>query len=194
MAFKTIATKKELKTMSNDLWRTPPEVFNTLNKEFCFLADMACSRENKLCGLGFTEKDDSLSFDWFEKVKERLGYNPKYIGHEYVYCNPPYSKPMPWIKQAIKAQKNGLGVVMILNADTSVSWFTEAVKYLSEVRFIIGDEKEGGGYSIGRIAFLDEEGNPGKQNNKPQFVLVFNPFKIGSKVTSYITKKELYGK
>ena len=38
--------------MANDLWRTPPEVFNALNKEFQFVADMACSNENKLCSLG----------------------------------------------------------------------------------------------------------------------------------------------
>lgn len=175
--------------MANDLWRTPPEVFNTLNKEFRFVADMASNEQNKLCTIHFTEKDDSLSFDWFEAIDKAFPFNGNYV-----FVNPPYSKPMPWIKQAITAQSKGLGVVMVLNADTSVSWFTEAVKYLSEVRFIIGDEKEGGGYSIGRIAFLDEKGNPGKQNNKPQFVLVFNPFKIGARVTSYITKKELYGK
>ena len=82
---------------------------------------------------------------------------------------------------------------MILNADTSVSWFAEAIKYLSEIRFIVGSEKKAGGYSIGRIHFLDNKGNPGKQNAKPQFILVFNPFKIGARITSYITKNELYG-
>lgn len=100
---------------------------------------------------------------------------------------------MPWIKQAIQAQSKGLGVVVLLNADTSVSWFTEAVKFVSEVRFVIGDEKEAGGYQIGRIQFIDGDGNPGKQNNKPQFILIFNPFKIGARATSYISKKELYG-
>lgn len=176
--------------MSNDSWRTPAAVFETLHKEFCFLADVACSFENKLCPVGFTEDYDSLAEPWLERLKNSYPY----IGNNaYVFCNPPYSKPMPWVKQAIEAQKDGLGTVMVLNADTSVSWFTEAIKYLSEIRFIIGDEKEAGGYSIGRIAFEDSEGNPGKQNNKPQFVLIFNPFKIGARVTSYITKKELYG-
>ena len=28
-------------TSCGDLWKTPPEVFNTLNKEFEFVADMA---------------------------------------------------------------------------------------------------------------------------------------------------------
>ena len=176
--------------MSNDSWRTPKEVFDTLHKEFCFLADVACSFENKLCPVGFTEDHDSLAEPWLERLKNSYPY----IGNNaYVFCNPPYSKPMPWVKQAIEAQKDGLGTVMVLNADTSVSWFTEAIKYLSEIRFVIGDEKETGGYSIGRISFEDAEGNPGKQNNKPQFVLIFNPFKIGARVTAYITKKELYG-
>ena len=175
--------------MSNDLWRTPAEVFNTLNEEFVFAADMAAEFANAKCEVYFDECDDSLSFDWAEAMNKyyHLGRN------KYVWVNPPYSKPMPWIEQAIIAQSKGLGVVMLLNQDTSVSWFTKAIEYLSEVRFVIGDKKEGSGYSIGRIAFEDGEGNPGKQNNKPQFVLIFNPFKIGAKVTSYITKQELYG-
>mgnify|MGYP003667956957 CR=1 FL=1 len=176
--------------MSNDLWRTPQEVFNTLDKEFNFCADMAASDKNAKCELYFHEEDDSLSFDWADYI-EKTPATP--CGNKYVWVNPPYSKPMPWIEQAILAQSKGLGVVMVLNQDTSVSWFTKAIEFLSEVRFIIGDEKEGGGYSIGRIAFEDGEGNPGKQNNKPQFVLIFNPFKIGARVTSYVTKKELYG-
>tara|TARA_R110002153_G_scaffold173631_3_gene326444 strand:+ start:12363 stop:12896 length:534 start_codon:yes stop_codon:yes gene_type:complete len=175
--------------VSNDLWRTPDPVFNTLNQEFNFVADMACSIENKKCKVGFTEEDNSLGFDWAERINLMMPSKK----NKYVWLNCPYSKPMPWVKQAILAQKNGLGVVMLLNADTSVSWFTEAIKYLSEVRFIIGNEKKFGKYSIGRIAFLDGEGKSCKQNNKPQFVLIFNPFKIGAKVTSYISKEELYG-
>ena len=174
--------------MSNDLWRTPPEVFSTLNKEFCFVADMAASAEDKKCPIYFCEAIDSTKLEWAKMLSEH-----NETGTSYVWVNPPYSKPMPWVKKAIEAQANGLGVVMLLNADTSVSWFTEASKYVSEVRFIIGDKKESGGYSIGRISFLDGKGKAGIANNKPQFVLIFNPFKIGAMVTSYVTKKELYG-
>lgn len=175
--------------MSNDLWRTPQAPFNTLDEEFNFYADMAADQNNTKCRVFFNEADNSLSFDWADRLNAQY---PTDV-NKYVWVNCPYSKPMPWVKQAITAQSKGLGVVMLLNADTSVSWFTEAVKYLSEVRFVIGDEKSPGKYSIGRIAFEDCDGNPGKQNNKPQFVLVFNPFKIGARVTTYITKKELYG-
>ena len=175
--------------MSNDLWQTPPEPFGTLHNEFHFIADMAASHENAKLALHFTEDYDSLSFDWADEPclqNNRL---------EYVWLNCPYSNPMPWVKQAIEAQLCGLGVVMLLNADTSVGWFAEAFKTVSEIRFIIADETPEGKreYSSGRIGFLNGEGKPISANNKPQFILVFNPYKIGARVTSYITKSELYG-
>lgn len=175
--------------MANDLWRTPKAPFNTLNKEFNFVADMACSNENKLCRVGFTEEMDSLSFDWKEKI-ETLSPYP----NQYVWLNCPYSNPMPWVKKSLEAQSKGLGVVMLLNADHSVGWFAESLKGVSEIRNVIADatpdsKRE---YSSGRIAFLDSEGKPQSGNNKPQFILVFNPFKIGAQITSYVKKSELY--
>lgn len=176
--------------MANDLWRTPPEVFNTLNKEFNFAADMASTDHNKLCERNFTEEDDSLSFDWAERLKPVT----EMFGNTYAWLNCPYSNPMPWVKKSLEAQSKGLGVVMLLNADHSVGWFAEALKGVSEIRNVIADEKESGGYSSGRLAFLNGEGEPEPGNNRPQFVLVFNPFKIATHITSYITKAELYGK
>ena len=177
--------------MANDSWRTPPEVFNTLNKEFMFLADMACTDENKLCRLGFTEENDSLSLDWHKEIKKEFEIDG-FLGHEYVFCNPPYSNPMPWVKHVLKAQSDGLGVVMVLNADTSVGWFAEALKGVSEIRNIIGDEIENGTYSSGRLAFVNDDGDPISGNNKPQFILVFNPFKIGEQATIYVHRNSFY--
>ena len=173
--------------MANDSWQTPPEVFDTLYKEFYFIADMASTHENAKLPLHFTEEEDSLSFDWADETclqRNRL---------EYVYLNCPYSNPMPWVKQSLKAQLGGLGVVMVLNADTSVGWFAEALKGVSEIRNLIGEEKETGtGYHSGRLAFLNEFGEPVSGNNKPQFILVFNPFKIGAQVTTYVKRSEFY--
>jgi len=177
------------KVKVGDLWQTPPEVFSTLNNEFGFIADMASNHENAKLPLHFTEEQDSLSFDWAAEPclqSYRLAY---------VWLNCPYSNPMPWVKKAAEAQLNGLGVVMLLNDDTSVGWFAEALKTVSEIRHIIGDKKEkGNGYHSGRIGFLNGEGKPINGNNKPQFVLVFNPYKIGAKVTSYVKKSALYGR
>lgn len=174
--------------MANDLWRTPPEVFDKLHSEFGFLADMACSFENRLCHIGFDESMDSLSFNWADRC---LGLSDN-IAAKYVWCNPPYSNITPWVEKAIQAQLDGLGVVMLLNQDTSCGWFYKALQYASEIRYITGSEDENGKFSGGRLAFIGEDGKPVSGNNKPQFILVFNPFKVGVKVTSYVTKKDLY--
>ena len=114
-----MSEQEQPKGKLGDLWRTPPEVFNTLNKEFEFVADMAASEANAKCELFFDEDDDSLSFDWYKSI-----YDIHFEGgNHYVWLNCPYSNPMPWVKQAAKAQLNGLGVVMLLNDDTSVGWF-----------------------------------------------------------------------
>ena len=177
--------------MANDNWRTPKEVFNTLDKEFNFLADMACTERNSLCALGFTEKHDSLSFPWLNRLYSHYGVSV--VGkRSYVWLNCPYSNVSPWLDQVIEAQKYGLGTVMLLNNDMSVGWFHKLLPYVSEIRNIIADQKPNGKYESGRIAFLDENGNPSSGNNKAQFILVFNPFKIGAAVTSYINKSSLY--
>ena len=125
--------------MANDNWRTPPQVFNNLNREFNFLADMAASDNNHLHENYFTEEDNSLSLNW---AFEFLGEN-RTASNKYVYTNPPYSNPLPWIKKAVEAQREGLGVVMLLNADDSTQWFCEALKGVSEVRRIIGYRQGG---------------------------------------------------
>ena len=177
--------------MSNDLWRTPKELFNTLNREFSFAADMASSDENRLCMLNYTEVENSLSFNWHKEVNSGVCTE----GNKYVWCNPPYSNPLPWVNKALEAQKDGLGVVMLLNNDMSITWFARALIGVSEIRCIVATKTEGSrtGYKPGRIDFLDGKGNPMTQNNKPQFILVFNPFKIGANVTSYIKKADLMG-
>ncbi|RCS70134.1 phage N-6-adenine-methyltransferase [Vibrio casei] len=171
-----------------DNWRSPKPLYTTLDREFNFVADMASSHENALCDTHFTEEDDSLSFDWAQMI------NALVLGNQtkYVWLNPPYSNPMPWIKKAKESQENGLGVVMLLNHDHSVGWFREALSHVSEIRNIIADEKETGGYSSGRIAFINGDNQPINGNSKPQTILVFNPFKIGAQVTSYIPKSQFY--
>lgn len=172
--------------MANDLWRSPPEVFNTLDMEFDFIADMASSHENALCALHYTEEDDSLSFDW--ATRPALQSNKL----AYVYVNPPYSNPKPWILQAVKSQANGLGVVMLLNYDHSVGWFREALPYVSEIRNIVSDGQVIQGSTTGRIAFIDEDGKPKSTNSKPQTILIFNPFTIGAQKTTYVPKSYFY--
>ena len=81
---------------------------------------------------------------------------------------------------------------MLLNNDMSIGWFYEALKGVSEIHCFISNDKESDEYRNGRIAFIDSETKlPRKDNNKPQFVLVFDPYRIGWKQTSYIVLKEI---
>ncbi len=60
------------------------------------------------------EKDDPFFIDGLEIDWERR-----------TYINPPYSNPLPWVEKAIKEQKKGNTIVMLLNVDTSTKWFAK---------------------------------------------------------------------
>ncbi|MBB66865.1 MAG: DNA methylase, partial [Rickettsiales bacterium] len=46
--------------MSNDLWSTPPEVFNALDMEFGFGFDVCAEHETAKCADYWTIEDDAL--------------------------------------------------------------------------------------------------------------------------------------
>ncbi|WP_313063433.1 phage N-6-adenine-methyltransferase [Atlantibacter hermannii] len=142
-----------------DRWRTPPEIFHALNAEFCFVLDAAASVDNSLCNHFITEYQDTLKTPWNEVMPDIPGY---------AWLNPPYSKPMPFVKKAAQENAdNWTGVVMLLNADCSVGWFLEAIKTAHEVRFITG----------GRLAFLSAStGKPVSGNNKGQMLVIWHPY------------------
>ena len=185
---KNTTTKEKV----GDYWRTPIEVFNLLNKEFNFVADMASSKDNKLCRVHYTEQNSSLDFEWAAEVQNQIG-NTDNKECAYVWCNPPYSNPMPWVQKAIRAQEDGLGTVMLLNSDTSVGWFAEALTKVSEIHYITAEKKSNGKYASGRISFIGPDGVSIKGNNKPQLVFVFNPLEVGERETYYIPRTALYG-
>ena len=83
--------------MASDDIYTPPSVFDALGLEF----DLdVCAPENKLPWIPakrhYSLKDDGLAQPW-----EGL-----------VWCNPPYSKPSPWIDKFIN-HNNGIMLVQI---------------------------------------------------------------------------------
>lgn len=86
----------------------------------------------------------------------------------YAWLNPPYSAVGPFVAKAAKenAQSN-IGCVMLLNADTSVGWFRDAIATAHEVRFITG----------GRLAFLNAgTGKAISGNNKGQMLIIWHPW------------------
>lgn len=160
--------------MNRDAYRTPPELFAALDVEFNFKIDVAASAENALCLNYLTEDEDSLNRHWM---------NYRECVNTYAWCNPPYSDIGPWVRKAAEqAQINGIGCVMLVMADTSVGWYSEAIKTCQEVRLVTG----------GRISFLDPvTGKPAAGNNKGSMFLIWHPFGRTAPIVSHVDRDTL---
>lgn len=154
--------------MANDTWRTPPEIFNHYNNQYNFVCDVCASEENALHESFLTEAHDFLTFN--TALYANAG--------EYVWCNPPYSKPLPFVKRCIEISKDhGVGSVLLLNFDASTKWFDQLIQYNVRNEIFIG----------GRVAFLDANNIPVKNNPKGQFACVIPPFcRHSDCITEYI--------
>lgn len=154
-----------------DSWRTPPEIFAAVNAEFRFVGDVAASDVNALHHHYLTERDNALTINWRE-----------HFGEGFVWCNPPYSDPMPWVNKATEECANGIGTVMLVPADASVGWFKAARQSCTEIRFVIG----------GRLAFINAAtGKPVSGNNKGSILITWNPHNPGAGHTSYVERDTL---
>jgi phage N-6-adenine-methyltransferase len=145
-----------------DLWRTPKFVFDYYDRRFNFSIDMAATKESSLCGMCYiSEKMDALLHSTMADAIDELG---KVVNA--IWCNPPYSKIMPWVAMVTEyAQVYKIPYVMLLPADTSVMWFKLAFDNCTECHFISG-----------RLAFISEDaGKPVSGNNKGSVVFVFDP-------------------
>lgn len=151
--------KSNTPTELKDLWGTPTEIFAALNAEFCFVLDAAASATNALCARYIDEEQNTLQTNWRDLMPDIPGY---------VWLNPPYSNVGPFVKKAAAENaEHGTGCVMLLNADTSVRWFSEAIATAHEVRFITG----------GRLAFINAGTGKSKSgNNKGQMLIIWHPY------------------
>lgn len=86
-----------------DCWRTPPEIFEPLNERFNFRYDMAAADHNALCARYYTEQNSALGIEWPAAWK---------------WCNPPYSKPLPWFQHAAQYRKT----VLLLHLAVATQW------------------------------------------------------------------------
>lgn len=68
--------------------------------------------------------------EWFDPCPLSVGEFKSFDGlgsswkHK-TFVNPPYSNPLPWVKQAIDENKKGKLIVLLLKMDTSTKWFKE---------------------------------------------------------------------
>ena len=162
--------------MANDLWRTPPEIIGYVTQRFGLIEiDLCSSDENKVCKFNITEEDDFLRDEWLKSSMINLG--------GLAWCNPPYSKPLPFVEQCVKWAKYGYAVAGILNFDPSTKWFCELLDANDLIIPISG----------GRVAFLNDEGKAVKGNSKPQFIFYLAPFLSQTQETEFININEIYG-
>ncbi|HGJ5855238.1 MAG TPA: phage N-6-adenine-methyltransferase [Arsenophonus nasoniae] len=153
-----------------DRWRTPIEVFKTLDAEFGFKLDAAADESNTLCKAFLTEQQDALKCDWNSDGA--------------IFCNPPYSKIMPWVnKAAEQCRKQNQTIVMLLPSDTSTAWFYEGLNTADEIRFI----------TEGRLSFVSAEtGEQGiSGNSKGSVLFIWRPLEREMCRMTHIRKKEL---
>ena len=111
-----------------DLWSTPQDLFDELNKEFNFTLDPCATDENHKCSKYYTIKQNGLLQDWTKDA---------------VFCNPPYGREIgKWVKKAYESKRSN-PIVMLLPARTDTKWFHEYIYNYAEIRFIKGRLKFG---------------------------------------------------
>ncbi len=150
--------------------------FRGMDREFEFVADVAANKANALVPRYITEEMNTLNYPWGAVA----------MPGEYVWMNPPYSNPGPFVdKAAFEHHRNHIGCVMLLPADTSVSWFMNGVETANECRLI----------TRGRLAFINAAtGKPASGNNKGSLFLIWHPRCRHECIFTQITRKELYAR
>jgi len=110
---------------ATDLWETPQEFFDELDKEFHFTVDVCATPENAKCARYFTPEQDGLRQKWGGTV----------------WCNPPYGRTVgQWVRKASQEAQEGATVVMLLHARTDTRWFHDYIYQQPnvEIRFVRG--------------------------------------------------------
>lgn len=118
-------------TSNTDMWATPQDFFDKLNKEFNFQLDVCAVSKNAKCDKYFSPEVDGLNQEW-EGV---------------CWMNPPYGRAIgKWVKKAYESSLNGATVVCLLPSRTDTKWWHEYCMK-GEVRFVKGRLKFGDGKS-----------------------------------------------
>ena len=110
---------------ATDMWETPQDFFDELNKEFRFACDVCAIEENAKCAKYYTPEQDGLKQTWGGVC----------------WMNPPYGREIgKWVK---KASESNATVVCLLPARTDTRWFHDYIYGKAEIRFVCGRLKFG---------------------------------------------------
>ena len=78
--------------------------------------------------------------DWFDPCPLVNGeYSVNGLERDWndmTYVNPPYSRPLDWIKKAIKEHKKGKTIALLLRVDTSTEWFKLLIENKAHILWI----------------------------------------------------------
>jgi len=112
-------------------WSTPQDFFDKLNREFNFTLDPCATTENAKCKYFFTFEQNGLYQDW---------------SMQRIFMNPPYGREIrEWMAKAYDAWKHGSTIVCLVPARTDTSWWHDFAMKATEIRYIRGRLKFGGG-------------------------------------------------
>lgn len=121
--------KEVMFSSKSDEYATPQELYNLLNKEFCFDLDPCSTDENCKCAAHYTKADNGLEKNW---------------GGCRVFCNPPYSDISSWVEKCYREGcKDNTLVVMLIPSRTDTKYFHNFILNRAEIRFIKGRLKFG---------------------------------------------------
>lgn len=112
---------------TTDLWSTPQDFFDQLNREFHFDLDVCATPENAKCARYFTKQQDGLAQKWTGVC----------------WMNPPYGREIGrWVQKAYESSRGGVIVVCLLPARTDTRWWHDYCMK-GEIRFVKGRLKFG---------------------------------------------------
>lgn len=123
---------KVLFSSATDMWETPKDFFDELNREFDFNLDPCAVESNAKCSKFFTPEVNGLNQSW---------------GGCRVFCNPPYGRQIyDWVRKCYnESKKPDTLVVMLIPARTDTRYFHDFIYHKAkEIRFIRGRLKFGG--------------------------------------------------
>ena len=119
------STTSVMFSSKTDLWSTPQDFFEGLDKEFGFTLDVCATDENAKCANYFTKETDGLKQEWSGVC----------------WMNPPYGREIKqWMK---KASESRATVVCLVPARTDTAWWHDYANKAEEIRFIRGRLKFG---------------------------------------------------
>jgi site-specific DNA-methyltransferase (adenine-specific) len=121
----------------SDEWTTPKDFYDKLDKEYKFVFDLACSKDNCKTRDGFTIEDDAIEQDWYNITLDTKG--------GWLWLNPPYSKCKEFVDKSYSEMLLGAKIVMLIPSRTDTKWFHEFIynKEGVRIKFIKGRLKFG---------------------------------------------------